>query len=65
HDDLVFELSKSEIIKIMYEFYWDLDEIYILDLNFNCFVSVNHNFELSLYGNKKSNLCKKVVEKFK
>ncbi|MBD5160069.1 MAG: hypothetical protein HDT23_07510 [Ruminococcus sp.] len=64
-NDIVFELSKPEILKIMYEFYWNLDEIYISDLNFNCFVSVNHNFEISLYGDKKSDLCRKVVKKFK
>lgn len=63
NDNLVVKLSKAELVELLYEFYWELDEIYIFDIDFNFFISLNHNFELSLYGNKRLDLCKKTVEK--
>ena len=63
NDNLVMKLSKAELVELLYEFYWELDEIYIFDIDFNFFISLNHNFELSLYGNKRLDLCKKTVEK--
>lgn len=64
-NDLVVKLSKAEIIELLYEFYWELDEIYIFDMDCSVFISLNHNFELSLYGNKRLDLCKKTLEKIK
>lgn len=62
-DDLVIELSKADLIELLHEFYWDLDEIYMFDPDPSVFISINHNFELSLYGDKGSALCKKILEK--
>lgn len=62
-DDLVIEMSKAELVELLHEFYWELDEIYIFDTDCSIFISLNHNFELSLYGDKRSDICKKVLEK--
>lgn len=64
-DDLVMRLSKAELVELLYEFYWELDEIYIFDMDCSAFISLNHNFELSLYGNIRLDLCKKTLEKIK
>ena len=63
YNDLVFELSKAEIIELMREFYWELDEIYIVDIDCSVFIALNHNFELSLYGDKRLDLCNKILKK--
>ena len=62
-NDLVFELSKAEIVELMREFYWELDEIYIVDIDCSVFISLNHNFELSLYGDKSLDLCDRILKK--
>lgn len=62
-NDLVFELSKTEIVELMREFYWELDEIYIVDIDCSVFISLNHNFELSLYGDKSLDLCDRILKK--
>lgn len=62
-DDLVIELSKADLVELLHEFYWELDEIYMFEPDRSVFISINHNFELSLYGDKRSDLCKKALEK--
>lgn len=47
--ELVIEISKKELIELLKVYYWELDEIYILNIQCNRFFSINHNFELSLY----------------
>lgn len=62
-DNLVIKLSKIELLELLCKFYWEFDEIYILDTDCTDFISINHNFELSLYGDKRLDLCKKTLER--
>lgn len=53
-DHLVFRLSKSALLELLYEFYWEFDEIYISDVECSMIISLNHNFELSLFGDNNT-----------
>ncbi len=63
-DHLVFRLSKSALLELLHEFYWEFDEIYISDTECSMIISLNHNFELSLFGDKNQ-ITETISEQYK
>ena len=60
-EPIVIEAEEKEIISLLTEFYWELDEVYISDYSGNWFISINHNFELSFYGKNKQIFYKNMI----
>ena len=51
---IILKLNRSDLIEILTCFYWELDEIYILNNDLDWFIAINHNFEIVFYCNEDS-----------
>ena len=57
---ILIELEK--LYGILEKYYWELDEIYICDLNFDWLISINHMFEFSFIGDNIIEFIQEVME---
>ena len=59
-DEVVISTGSKEILRVLYTNYWDLDEIYIIDVNWNYLICVNHVFDIYFVGESLCNFFEKV-----
>ena len=50
----------SEILDLLEENYWELDEVYIFDKNYDWIISINHIFEILFVGKRLSNFVGRI-----
>lgn len=55
-------LPADDLIAILSNFYWDLEELYIFDQTNACFISINHIFEVRLYGDSAIEECRRLCD---
>lgn len=48
----LFYLKANNLFKLLKEYYWELDEIYISNCDMDWLISINHVFEIYIVGEK-------------
>ena len=51
---VILQLGRSDLIGVLTQFYWELDEVYISNNDLEWFIAINHNFEIVFYCNNSS-----------
>ncbi|MBQ3783296.1 MAG: hypothetical protein II838_07635 [Lachnospiraceae bacterium] len=51
-EEIVILTDSESVLQILREYYWELDEVCILDENFSWAIAINHNFEIFYLGRK-------------
>lgn len=58
--DVLLELRFKSLLNLLSKYYWELDEIYIVDPEMHWMISVNHMFEFIFIGEISRQIAKEV-----
>lgn len=55
-------IDLEKLFALLDKYYWELDEIYICDLNFDWLISLNHMFEINILGDTLIDFVQEVMQ---